>query len=172
MFNTISQYLQALNAPTDRYNLQFVLNAIGDRMGSQALSSAGFVIKAGASPLVKTGTAATYAIANQRLLTIAGSTDMPALVGTVVNATFNVFVFYVDQTNTRTSAMGAAASTLAAVRFPSTPQGSAILGFIVVNPTGTGNFVGGTTALDDATVVPNVAYINTQGAFDPTIALS
>ena len=25
------------------------------------------------------------------------------------------------------------------------------------------------TALDDATVVPNVAYVNTQGAFDPVV---
>lgn len=172
MLNTISQQLMNVFASPDREALRAILYATCDRMGSQALSSAGFVIKAGASPLVKTGAATTYAIANQRLLSIAAATDMPALVGTVTNATFNVFVFYVDQTNTRTSAMGTAASTLAAVRFPSTPLGSAILGFIVVNPTGTGNFVGGTTALDDATVVPNVAYINTVGAFDPTIALS
>lgn len=172
MLNTISQQIVNVFGSTDREALRAVLYAIGDRMSSQTLSSAGLVIKAGASALVKTGSAATYAIANNRLLTIAGSTDMPALVGTVVNATFNVFAFYSDQAGTRTTAMGTAGATLAAVRFPNTPLGSAILGFIVVNPTGTGNFVGGTTALDDATVVPNVAYINTQGAFDPTIALS
>jgi len=172
MLNSISQYGQAITSQTERQNVLVVLNAIGDRMASQALSSAGFAIKAAAGVLVKTGAATTYAIANNRLLSIAAATDMPALVGAVTNATFNVFVFYVDQTNTRTTAMGTAASTLAGVRFPDTPVGKAILGFIVVNPTGTGNFVGGTTALDDATVVPNVAYINTQGAFDPTIVLS
>lgn len=171
MQNTIAQYLMAVNAPTDRYNLQAPLNAIGDRMGSQSLSSAGLSIKTAASPIVKTGAAIYYGIANQRLLSIAVNTDLPALVGTVANATFNVFVFYTDQTNTRTTAIGTASTTLLGVRFPSTPLGSAILGFIIVNPTGTGPFVGGTTALDDATVVPNVAYINTQGAFDPSIAL-
>ena len=28
------------------------------------------------------------------------------------------------------------------------------IGFVIINPTGSGSFVGGTTALDDATVVP------------------
>lgn len=171
MDNTIAQYMAALNAPTDRYNMQTVMNAIADRFGSQSLTSAGLSIKTGGSPIVKTGASITYGIANQRAFTIAANTDMPALVGTVNNATFNVFVFYRDQTNTGYSAMGTAGATLAAVKFPPTVLGRAILGFIIVNPTGTGNFVGGTTPLDDATVVPNVIYVNTTGAFDPSIAL-
>ena len=43
---------------------------------------------------------------------------------------------------------------------------------MVISPTGTGNFVGGTTPLDDATVVPNAAYVNLVAAsFDPTVIL-
>ena len=57
----------------------------------------------------------------------------------------------------------------AAVKWPPLPAGKALVGFVVINPTGTGNFVGGTTALDDATVVPNAAYVSCGGAFDPTI---
>ena len=40
--------------------------------------------------------------------------------------------------------------------------------FVIIHPTGTGDFVGGTTPIDDATKVPNAVYANTQGAFDPT----
>ena len=50
-------------------------------------------------------------------------------------------------------------------------MGKALIGFVVINPTGTGNFVGGTTPLDDATVVPNAAYVNTTEGFDPTVIL-
>ena len=65
--------------------------------------------------------------------------------------------------------MGSGASTLGAVKFPDVPLDKAIVGFIIVNPTGTGDFVGNTTALDDATAVPNTVYVSPIGAFDPTI---
>ena len=45
-------------------------------------------------------------------------------------------------------------------------------GLIIINPTGTGNFVGNTTPLDDGTVAPNAAYVNNIGPFDPTVLLS
>jgi hypothetical protein len=128
-------------------------------------------IKGGsASPTVQTN-ATYYGVANGKLVTKASATDMPALSGTVTNATFNVFCFFINSAGTVTSAMGIAGSTLAAVTFPQIPQGSAMIGFVVINPTGTGNFTGGTTNLDDATVVPNAAFINTLGAFDPSIQL-
>lgn len=172
MQNTVTQQLAAVAAGKDREALRPVLNALADRLSSQSLSSAGFVIKAGGSAIVKTGAAAYYGIANGRLVTKAAATDMAALVGTVTNAKFNVFCFYIDSAGTLTTAMGTEGATLAAVKFPQTPEGKAMLGFVVINPTGTGNFVGGTTALDDATVAPNAAYVNTQGAFDPSVALS
>ena len=34
---------------------------------------------------------------------------------------------------------------------------------------GTGNFVGGTTALDDATVIPTAVYVNTPCVFAPYV---
>ena len=93
--------------------------------------------------------------------------DCAALAGTVTNAKFNVFVFGVDATGTLTTTMGTEAATLGAVVFPALADGVVAIGFVVINPTGTGNFVGGTTALDDATVVPNAAYVNTVGEFFP-----
>lgn len=44
---------------------------------------------------------------------------------------------------------------------------TAVFGYVIINPTGTGNFVGGTTALDDGTVVPNAVYVNTPFPFLP-----
>lgn len=128
------------------------------------LSTAGLAIKAGGSAIVKAGTLCK-AYAGETLVSIAANTDMAALSGTVTNAKFNVFMFYVDAAGTLTSAMGTEGATLAAVVVPDAPANKATIGFIIVNPTGTGNFVGGTTALDDATVVPNVVYVNTPFPF-------
>lgn len=138
-----------------------------DRVSTCVLGSAGLVIKAGASTLAKAGSA-FYASVQGTLVTKTANTDMAALVGTVTNAKFNVYCFFIDAAGTLSSAMGTEGGTLAAVKWPTIPQNKALIGFVVINPTGTGNFVGGTTALDDATVVPNAAYVNCQGAFDPS----
>lgn len=148
-----------------------LFQALYYRLNTLCLSDAGLVIKAGGGVLVKTGANATVLSVNGILASIAAATDMPALVGTVTNATFNVFVFAQDSAGTRTTTMGTGAATLAGVKFPVIPDTKATIGFIVVNPTGTGNFVGGTTALDDATVVPNVVYVNCGGASCITAAI-
>lgn len=170
MLDTIARYLQGVNDVRTRRTLQTIINPIADRISTACLSSAGLVIKAGSSALVKAGTA-FYASAQGILVTKVINTDMAALSGTVTNAAFNVYAFYIDSGGTLTSAMGTEGATLAAVIFPPIPVGKALIGFVVINPTGTGNFVGGTTALDDGTVVPNAAYVNTVGSFDPTVIL-
>lgn len=86
--------------------------------------------------------------------------------GTVTNANFNVYVVSVDSAGTATVSMGTEGATIGAVVFPTVPTGNAVVGFVIVNPTGTGNFVGGTTDLDDGTVVPNAVYVNTVGPFN------
>lgn len=163
--------MAALPNQGEAATLSKILAGIYRRLNTCALTSAGLVIKAGASALVKTGATKTTLSVEGVLVSLAAATDMPALVGTVVNATFNVFVFSLDKAGTAYVQMGTAAATLAGVKFPVVPDTRAIIGFIVVNPTGTGNFVGGTTALDDATVVPNVVYNNTVGATCVTAAL-
>ena len=150
--------------------LRFLFRKWGMDRSSACLTNAGLVIKAGASAVVKAGSA-FYAIANNVLVTKTANTDMAALSGTVTNAKFNVYAFYINSAGTLTSAMGTAGATLAAVIYPPVPGGKATIGFVVINPTGTGNFVGGTTPLDDATVVPNAAYVNLVAGFDPTVIL-
>jgi len=146
--------------------LRTLLRQISLEDSAYCLTSAGLAIKAGASALVKAATA-FYAIAGGKLVTKVANTDMAALSVTVTNAKFNVFVFYIDSAGTLTSAMGTEGASLAAVVFPLTPEGKAAIGFVIINPTGTGNFVGGTTALDDATVAPGALYVNLTAPFNP-----
>lgn len=171
MDNKVSTYLARVRDALTQAALRPVINALADRYSCVMLSSAGLAIKAGASAVVKSGASAFYALANGVLVTKGAATDMAALSGTVTNAKFNVFAFFIDSAGTLTSAMGTEGAALANVVFPPTPQGKTCVGFIVVNPTGTGNFVGGSTALDDATVAPNVVYQNPIGAWDPNVQL-
>jgi hypothetical protein len=89
------------------------------------------------------------------------------LSGTVAADAFNVYVLSINAAGTVSAQMGTAGATLGGVVFPTIADGSAVIGFVIVNPTGTGNFVGGTTELDDATVVPNAAYVDTPYPFLP-----
>jgi hypothetical protein len=174
MDGSISQILQGgIASERDRQPLRTIFSALAHCISAQSLNSAGLVIKGAASPTVKTGATTYYASARGILVSKAAATDMPALVGTVANATFNVFGFYIDLNGNLTSAMGTAGMTLGRVKFPPLPPSQAMIGFIIINPTGTGNFVGGTTALDDATVAPNTAYISTTGGqLDTTILVN
>lgn len=167
MIATLSQYLSNIASGTDRRVHQQILAGLGGTMATQSIRTAGLVTN-GANT-ARIGAAAYYAVVRGKLVTLAANLDMPALVGSVANATFNVYVFYVNAAGTVTTRMGTGGATLAAVTFPDTPPDLAIIGFIIINPTGTGAFVGGATALADATVVPNVVFVSPVGAFDPTI---
>lgn len=168
MLDTVTRYVNNVRDQLTRAAIFPVLTALSDRYSSQSFSSAGLAIKTAGSAIVKAGSA-YYGIASGILVNKTANTDMAALAGTVTNATFNVFCFYIDSAGTLTSQIGTSGATLAAVKFPALPVGKAQIGFVVINPTGTGDFVGGTTALDDATVVPNAAYVNTIGPSDSTV---
>lgn len=171
MQGTITQLIDGLAGEMSRKAVRIPMKAIGDRLSSQTLTSAGLRIKGGSASAIVQAHTVIYATAKGVLVTKAADTDMAALSGTVTNAKFNVFCHFIDSAGTLTTAMGIEGATLAAVTFPTIPEQKAMIGFVVINPTGTGNFVGGTTVLDDATVVPNAAFINTIGAFDPSIQL-
>lgn len=141
----------------------------------QLLQSGALAISGAGSPLAKTGSIAYLVSLNAAgapVIVKLAAANLPALVGSVTNAKFNVFCFFVDSTGTVTVAMGTEGATLGAVVFPTFPDNNACVGIVVINPTGTGPFVGGTTNLDDATVVPNAVYLNPLGAFKPTATAS
>jgi|694.fasta_scaffold00571_21 hypothetical protein len=166
MQNTVAQQLAAVAASGDREALRPLLNALADRMSSQALATAGLVIKAGGGVLAKVGATDFQAVANGKHVTIAASTDMPALTGLSIGAgKFNVAVFYVDSAGTKTVGFGTEGATAAAVKFPQTPEGKAIIGYLMI--TYASAFTGNSTALDTATTI----YVSPVGAFDPSISL-
>lgn len=165
MLDSISQNLSGLAGETQRKALRVPLNAIGDRFSSQTTSTAGLVIKAGGSALAKTGAVAYQGTVRGIPVTIAASTDMPALVGSITAASFNVFCFFIDSASVVTVAMGKEGTTLAKVVFPQFPEGKTLVGYLIVTYAST--FVGGTTALDTATT----NYVSPVGAFDPSILL-
>lgn len=146
-----------------------------DRLKSQMHLRAGvggvLRIKTGGSALANLTNATSY-VCNGVAVVKASNTDMAALSGTVTNAKFNVYCFFIDSAGTLTSSMGTEGATLAAVVFPAIPAGKAMIGYVSINPTGTGNFVGGTTALDDGTVVPTAVYVDTPGPQDPKTTLA
>ena len=146
---------------------------VGDSLGrrlNQMLAAAGLVISGAGTTIAKTGATIVYAIVGGALVKVAAGTAMAALSGSVANAAFNVYALFMDGAGNMTSAMGTAGATLGAVVIPPIPANVVCIGLIVINPTGTGAFVGGTTNLDDATVVPNAAYISLQGTFNPASA--
>lgn len=133
--------------------------------GSYATTDSGFQIHGAASTVGKI-TNATQVIISGALGTAIAAADTAALSGTVNNATFNVFEARSTGSTNQSTAMGTAATTLAGVVLPAAPSvGIATYGVIIVNPTGTGNFVGGTTALDDGTVIPNSVFVELLGIY-------
>jgi hypothetical protein len=162
---TVSQYLAGIPDNTMERALLVPMQAIADRMSSQATSTAGLVIKAGGGVLAKIGAVAFQGVANGKPVAIAASTDMPALVGSITAASFNVFCFFIDSASVVTVAMGKEGTTLQKVTFPPFPVGKALVGYLIVTYAST--FVGGTTPLDTATT----NYVSPVGAFDPTILL-
>lgn len=166
MAESLKQRLAGFNDRFAARELDAFLAALTDRLTNVVFSTTGLVIKTSGSAIVKAGSALYGSVRGQKVYK-ASSTDMAALSGTVTNAKFNVFMFFIDAAGTLSSAMGTEGATFSAVKFPTIPTDKAVIGFVIINPTGTGNFVGGTTPLDDATVTPNAVYVNTPGAFVP-----
>lgn len=167
MQNTIQQHLSLIGAGSDRSALVTPMQFLAAKLNTQALTTAGLVIKTGGSALAKTGAAAFYGIVGGRLVTIAAATDMPALTGlTITASSFNVACFFIDSSGTVTARFGTEGTTIGRVKFPDFPVDKALVGFLLITHSST--FTGGTTALDTATTV----YVSPLGAVDPTILFS
>lgn len=161
----VNRSLAAMDLQRDQIALRPLLKALADRMSTQATSTAGLVISA-TTTLAKIGAVAFAGVVKGVPVAIAAGTDMPALVGSITAAYYNVFCFFIDAASTVTVAMGTEGATLAAVKFPPFPENKALVGYLVVTYAST--FVGGTTVLSTATTV----YVSPVGAFDPNILLS
>ena len=160
MSKTIARSSEGLSNANMYSAIQKIQRALCDVV----TNAAGLVIGSSSKPKVKIANT-IYAKVNGTL--VKKTTAEIAISGTVVNATFNVYVLTIDSAGAVTATMGTAGATIGAVVFPTIPDDEAVIGYVIVNPTGTGNFVGGTTDLDDATVVPGAVYVDTPYPFNP-----
>lgn len=151
----------AVNSFTSQESALVSLGKVQSALADGIFTSAAIAIGT-TTTKVKTATATRYFI-NDVYGLLAATDDFWTLSGTVTNAKFNVFVLYITSAGVAGAAMGTEGTTRSAVVMPTIPANCAIVGFVEINPTGTGNFVGGTTPLGDATVVPNAVYVNTPG---------
>ncbi len=141
-------------------SLLSVLGASVNTLFSSLLSDPGLRIDGGSASAAAEAQTAFYANVNGTLVTVAAGTNLPALVGTVANAAFGLFVWTINSSGTIAQLTLATGASLGAITIPEIPDNVAVVGALLVNPTGTGAFVGGTTALDDATVVPNAVFFD------------
>lgn len=81
------------------------------------------------------------------------------------NAKFNKCLLCIDSAGAMQIVAGTEGASAGAVVLGAIPAAYSVVGMVLVNPTGTGDFTGGTTDLDDGTVVPNAVY--TDLAFHP-----
>lgn len=165
MLNTTTQSLGGVSNESTRTALSPLLTALADRLSSQATASAGLVIST-TTTRAKTGATPFYGIAQGTSVTIAAGVDMPVLTGFNISANaFNIIAFYIDRASVVTAAMGIEGTTLAKAVFPQTPQGKAMVGYLII--THSAAFTGGTTALSTATTV----YVSPLGAIDATVLI-
>lgn len=146
-------------------------SALGDLQAAAAdltLNSAGLTIGSSSKPKVKIANT-TYYLIDGVLYSKTTAEITLTTANNVANAKYNVLVLSIDTAGTVTVTNGTEAATLAAVVFPTIPSNQAVLGFVIIHPSGTGGFVGGTTDLDDATVVPNAVYVQTPFPFNPNV---
>jgi len=159
---------KSINFPNSQGELSNLFDKLQRSAVQKTFVYGALAIHGSGSPKAKTANTVYYMI--DGVMYSLAAADMPALAGTVLNATFNVFVFYVNAAGTVVTVMGTGAATLAGVVFPVIPDENVSIGFVIVNPTGTGNFVGGTTNLDDGTVVPNAVYVNSDLAYNASLS--
>ena len=164
--DNLSRWIEGVRDYTTQYTMRKIIEPLFNAESSMALTVAGLVITGVGGTTAKLGASAFYGVVNGVIVTLTASTAMPALSGVVLQGTFNVYCFFIDSAGVTTSAMGVAGSALGLVKFPPFPSKKALIGFVIVNPTG-GNFTGGTTPLDDATAVPHAAFISPTGGLDP-----
>lgn len=160
----LSRRINQFDNKSDARNLYLTLSAIYKRLGNVALTIP-TLLTAGTTTKVKS-TTDFYGFINGILVKKAATDNLITLTtaSNCTNALFNVTMFTISSAGTITNRAGTAGATYAAITWPVLPIDEAIFGMMLINPTGTGDFIGGTTPVNDVTVVPNAVFISPLSA--------
>lgn len=141
---------------------------LSDYLNYFAETNPGLKISAGTATVAEAEFAARTVFAGGPGTTLVAGVDSAALAGTVANGQYGMWeIRTASNGTTMTTAKGTDAATKSGIVLPAGSNALITLGFIIVHPSGTGDFVGGTTGLADGTVVPNTEYYNLIGDFRP-----
>jgi hypothetical protein len=155
---------QSFAAPNSMSALNTMIDKLQRTKCNLVFNSAGLAIKAASNALAKSANAINAII--DGVIISKAAADMAALSGAVVpTGSKNVYVFCVDVSGNLTALAGTAATTLAGIVWPTVLDGTAVIGFIIVDNATGSNFTPGTTALDTASLT--VTYVNTPYPFIP-----
>ena len=142
---------------TELIALMADMTALRATLAGMALSDGGISIGTTATD-ARTNATVSYLV-DGVFYSLASTDDFWDLTGfDCTNGNYNICLLCVDNLGAAQISAGTEAATEAGVTLGSIPADSAVVGTVLVNPTGTGDFTGGTTDLDDATVVPNAVY--------------
>lgn len=169
--------LSAFRDEQQARSLRKLCEVFYNALSTQSLGSAAVTVSAAAT--VATGAAWTGIVGgrstnglnavngtpNPTLVSIANAIAFPALVGTILQNNFGLWLFVINAAGVVSTLPLAQATTLAGIVFPSIPVSSAVVGGIIFNPTAA-TFIGGTTLTNAANT--NGVALNVVGAFDPS----
>jgi hypothetical protein len=181
MAENLAQRLDQVKDEETAYALFKLLSSIYTSLSSQSLGSAAITVSAAATVAtgaawvgmvggkVQSGNNGLTGTPNATLVTVASGVAMPALVGTILQNNFGLWLFVINAAGTVSTLPLVQATTLAGIIFPAIPAGYTAIGGIIFNPT-SATFIGGTTLTNAAST--NGVALNIVGAFDPTATYS
>jgi len=160
----LNQRINQFSNKSDARNLVLVLEKIYKKLGNVALTTPTLAVATTTTKIKSTtdyygfvGGVLVKKAATDNLITLTTAAN-------TTNALFNVVVFTINSSGTITNRYGTQGASLADMTWPVMPADEAVFGILLLNPTGTGNFVGGTTAVNDGTVAPGAVYISPLSA--------
>ncbi len=168
MQNTVAQQLAAMASSGDENALRPILNAIADRLSSQAFNAGTLAIATVTQNVKTTGTVKAVAGGHHVALAAADPIYTLTAANSVAINKFNVLCLYVNAAGVVSAKMGSEAASLGAVVYPTPDAGKALFGIVTISA-GANVFTGATTALTGGTVT--VTYTDVIGAVDPSILL-
>lgn len=135
-----------------------LFNTIMQALNSMCFSVAGSAI-ATTTQKAKTVNAVQYTIKG-KAYTKAAADNFWTLDTTcnVTNGNWNGIWLMMDASGAAQFAAGTQASSQAGIVMPTPNVAYCVIAYLTINPTGSGNFVGGTTSLSDGSVVPNAVF--------------